>query len=90
MKPVYSSRLLVVPSSVGWVSQFYDTRWVQFSQSNLQKGLVLLKRKFKIFFTLNKGITFIKKIQTDSHNFDSQKFENSWLSFVGSHKPGIT
>jgi hypothetical protein len=50
MKPVYSSRLLVVPTSVGWVSQFYDTCWVQFSQSNLQKGLVLLKTKLNFFY----------------------------------------
>jgi hypothetical protein len=61
MKPVYSSRLLVIPTSVGWVSQFYDTRWVQFSQSNLQKGLVLFKRKFKIFFTREQGYNIYKK-----------------------------
>ncbi len=27
-------------TSVGRVSQFYDTHWVRFSQSNLQKGSV--------------------------------------------------
>jgi hypothetical protein len=50
MKPVYSSRLVVGPTSVGWVSQFYDTCWVQFSQSNLQKDLVFLKKKFFFLF----------------------------------------
>jgi hypothetical protein len=35
-----------VSSSVGWVSQFYDTCRVRFSQSNLQKGLVLPKLFF--------------------------------------------
>jgi hypothetical protein len=28
----------LVWTSVGWVSQFYDTYQVRFSQSNLQKG----------------------------------------------------
>jgi hypothetical protein len=57
MKLAYSSRLVVVPTSVGWVSQFYDTRWVQFLQNNLQKGLVLLTKKIS-----GKGITSLKKI----------------------------
>jgi hypothetical protein len=32
-----------VLTSVGWISQFYVTCWVRFSQSNLQKGPVLPK-----------------------------------------------
>jgi hypothetical protein len=28
-------------------------------------------------------------IWTSSHNANSHKFENNWLSFGGSHKPGI-
>ncbi len=31
----------MVKTNVGWLSQFSDTHWVWFSQSNLQKGLIL-------------------------------------------------
>jgi len=49
-----------VSSSVGWVSQFYDTCRVRFSQSNLQKGLVLPKLFLKKKFMLDKGINILK------------------------------
>jgi len=44
-----------------WVSQFYDTCRVRFSQSNLQKGLVLPKLLFKKIYMLDKGINILKK-----------------------------
>jgi len=46
LKNCWKWQKLVVLTSVGWVSQFYDTHWIRFSQSNLQKGLVLLLKKF--------------------------------------------
>jgi hypothetical protein len=70
---------IMCQTSVGRVSQFHDTLWVQFSQSNLQKGPVLPS-----------PYVFKKKIDTGSHNAGSPKFENSSLSFAGSHKLGIT
>jgi hypothetical protein len=56
---------------------FYDTCWVQFSQSNLHKGSVLPKKIIK-FFMLGKGVNIIFLKKTSFHNADSQKIENSW------------
>ncbi len=54
MKP--GPEMAVVFTDVGWVSRIYNTHRVQFSQSNLQKGLVLLKnilKKFKWILTMS-------------------------------------
>jgi hypothetical protein len=44
-EPKTSRKCTKVLTTVGWVSQFYVTHWVQFSQSNLQKGPVFPKLK---------------------------------------------
>jgi hypothetical protein len=41
---------ILVTSSVGQVSQLYDTRQVRFSQSSSQKGPVLPKKNSKFFY----------------------------------------
>jgi len=79
----------LVTASVGRVSQFYDTRPIQFSQSNLQKGPVLPQKKFLKFYAGQGYQHFFLKFLISSHNAGFQKFENSKLSFVGSHKLGI-
>jgi hypothetical protein len=45
-------------TSVGQVSQFYDTFWVRFSQSNLQKGSILSRKKILNFLRRAKVSTF--------------------------------
>jgi hypothetical protein len=76
--------------SFGWVSQFYDTYQVRFSQSNLQKSLVLPQKKFLNFLHQARVSTFFLKNLTSSDNVNSRKFEYSQLSFLDYHKLGIT
>jgi len=78
----------MVYTNVGWVSQFYDTHYVWFSQTDLQKGLILPQKNL-IFLHWAKVSTFQKIKLIGSHNGGSQNFENNRLSFVGSHRLGI-
>jgi hypothetical protein len=50
----------MVYTSVGWVSQFYDTHGVWFSQSDLQKGLIIPKKILR-FLHRARVSTFLKK-----------------------------
>jgi hypothetical protein len=54
---------ILICTSVGWVSQFYDTCQVQFSQSNLQKGPIFPPpNKISKISMPGKGINiFLKK-----------------------------
>jgi hypothetical protein len=64
----------MVYTNVGWVSQFYDTHYVWFSQTDLQKGLIL-PQKTLIFLHWAKVSTF-QKIKL---NWSSQW----WFSKIG-------
>jgi len=74
-----------------WMGIIYifDTHQIWFSQNRLQKVSIL---KFEFFWTnLYTGLGyqyFYKKNLTNSHT-NSNKFENSWSSFDGSHEPVI-
>ncbi len=66
-------------TSVGRVSQFYDTHQVRFLQSNLQKSLVSPKEFSWEIFTLDKGINiFYKKI----NRFSQYRFSDIWNQLI--------
>jgi hypothetical protein len=77
-----------VYTSVGRVSEIFDTCQIQFSQNNLHKGLVFTFNFFKN--TICQDRVSISKIWTCSHNASFHKFENNRLFFDSSHKPVIT
>jgi hypothetical protein len=62
-------------TSVGQVSQLYDTCWVRFSQSNLQKGSILPQIKISKIFMLGKGINILKN---KFNQFSQRWFAEIW------------
>jgi hypothetical protein len=66
-------------TSVGRVSQFYDTHQVRFLQSNLRKSPVPPKEFFGEIFTLDKGINiFYKKL----NRFSQYRFSDIWKQLI--------
>jgi hypothetical protein len=61
-EPKTSRKCTKVLTSVGWVSQFYVTHWVEFSQNNLQKGPVFPKLKNNNFFVRQRYQHFKNKL----------------------------
>jgi hypothetical protein len=81
-----------VLTSVGQVSRFYDTHQVQFSQSNLQKGLVLPKKilcwaRVSTFFLKIKSVLtmlVLRNLRTGSYPL--LVFTNRVLFYIFNYK----